>query len=175
MTTTDTVETTEPTPEPKRRRTLPVLAVLVLLAVTAAVAVLHARQDSAARVEAARAEATRAAGERISAILSYAHDTLDRDLAAAERSVTGGFARDYLELQRTMIRPAAVRDRISTRTTLSALGVVRGDDQQVVVLAFINQLTTSSRQTTPLIEGARVRVTLEQVGEEWRVSKMDTV
>ncbi|MEV4729310.1 hypothetical protein [Saccharopolyspora sp. NPDC049426] len=174
-TTADAVEEQEVAENPGRRRITTALVVAVLLAATGAVVVLHQRQDAAARVAAARTAATEVAARRIPEVLSYSHETLDRDLAAAERAVTGGFARDYLELQRTMIRPAAVRDRISTRTTLSALGVVTATDRQVVLLAFINQLTTSSRRPAPLIEGARVRVTLEKVGEDWLVSTLDTV
>lgn len=175
MTTTETAGTAEATESPRRRRLVPALVVAVLLVTSAAVVVLYLRQEAAARASAARAEATQVATRRIPEVLSYGHETLDRDLAAAERAVTGGFAHDYLELQRTMIRPAAVRDRISTRTTLSAVGVVSATDRQAVVLAFINQLTTSASQTTPLIEGARVRVTLDKIGNDWLVSRMDTV
>ncbi|TDC91813.1 MCE family protein [Saccharopolyspora aridisoli] len=174
MTTAEVVEEQEVVEKPGRRRIATALVVVVLLAGSAAVVFLHQRQDAAARVAAARAAATEVATRRIPEVLSCSHESLDRDLAAAERAVTGGFARDYLELQRTTIRPAAVRDRISTRTTLSALGVT-ATDRRVVLPAFINQLTTSSRQPAPLIEGARVRVTMEKVGDDWLMSTLDTV
>ncbi|WP_406689799.1 hypothetical protein REH65_28065 [Saccharopolyspora sp. ID03-671] len=176
MTATDVVDDTGTPAKPKRRPLVPLLVVAILLAATAGVAVLHQRQAAATRLDEARAEATRAAAEHIPEVLGYSHDTLDRDLATAARAVTGPFARDYLELQRTAIRPAATRDRITTRTTLSALGVVTATDDEVVLLAFINQLTTSSRHPTPLIEGARIRVTLTRTPENtWRISTMDTL
>ncbi|SFS71882.1 hypothetical protein [Saccharopolyspora flava] len=176
MTATDVVDDTAAPAKPKRRLLVPLLVVAVLLAATAGVTVLYLRQAEATRVEAARAEATRAAAEQIPEVLSYSHDTLDRDFAAAARAVTGPFARDYLELQRTAIRPAATRDRITTRTTVSALGVVTATDDEVVLLAFINQLTTSSRHPTPLIEGARIRTTLTKTPDNtWRISTMDTI
>ncbi|GAB3696403.1 hypothetical protein [Saccharopolyspora tripterygii] len=174
-TTAEATDEQEAVATPRRRRIVTALVVVVLLAAATGVGVLHLRQAAAARLDSARAEAGRAAAQRIPEVLSYSHDTLDRDLDAAQRAVTGPFARDYLELQRSAVRPAAVRDRISTRTTVSALGVVSAEENRVVVLAFINQLTTSARQTTPLIEGARVRVTLEKTGEDWLVSKMDTL
>jgi Mce-associated membrane protein len=149
--------------------------VVVTVGVAAGVVLLYLRQDQASRVETARAEALHAAREQLPQVLSYRHDTLDRDLDTAFRATTGTFQTDLAELQRTVIRPAAAADKIDTRTTVSDAGVVHGTEQEVVVLAFLNQLTTSQKQSTPRIDGARVRVIMLRVGDGWLISRLDTL
>jgi Mce-associated membrane protein len=124
-------------------------------------------------VDTARNDALQAARQHVPEVLSYSFDTLDKDLDTASQATTGSFSGELSDLQRTVIRPSATTDKISTKTTVSDAGVVRADEQEVVVLAFINQLTTSQKQTTPRIDGARVRVTMAHVGDGWLLSRLD--
>lgn len=151
------------------------LVVVVTVAAVAAVVVLYLRQDAATRVEATRGDALQAARQRLPEMLSYDYRSLDADLATARAALTGPFHREYSELQRTAVRPAAAAQKISTKTSVSAAGVVRASAREVVVLAFINQVTRSERQSTPRIDGARVRVTMRHLGDRWLVSRLDTV
>ncbi|NKQ51677.1 hypothetical protein HFP15_02135 [Amycolatopsis sp. K13G38] len=168
-------------PESKRRsllRRIPltaVIAAVLVLAAGAAALVLQGRASQADRVEAARSAALQAARQHVPEVLSYNADTVDKDLAAAVSATTGQFRAELSDLQRTVIRPSATADKISTRTTVSDAGVVRAAEHEVVVLLFINQLTSSQKQTTPRVDGARVRVTMQDVNGDWLVSALQPV
>jgi hypothetical protein len=150
-----------------------VAAALVLVA--AAAAVFFGLQAHHAKADAeARADALAAAQKRVPTLLSYDSATLDEDLANAEAQTTGDFAADYGKILDDVVKPQAKARKISTTATVTAAGVVRGDTDEVVVLIFLTQTTTSGKDGTT-IAGSRVEVTMAPVGSDWKIASLKPV
>ncbi len=165
---------TRPAPPavPARRRPadllLLVAGVVVALVLTAAVLTLRVRAED--RTEQARTDAVAAAESRAVDLLSYDYRHLARDFARARSGLTGGFAADYRRTTESVVRPTAEQVRAVVTADVVASSVVRAGQHRVVVLLFVNQTTTSTRVDGPQIDLNRVRMTMQQVGGDWKVS-----
>ena len=150
---------------------LAALAVLAVLAV--ALAGYLFTQPSQASVEAATADARAAAERAVVPVLSYDHRTLDEDQEAAHEVLTSDYQDQYDRLF------AVVKDNAgSTQTVVEAefvaSAVVRGSEDRVDVLVFVNQSTTNAQSKQPVVYRNQVRMQMERVGEEWLVDCMIT-
>ena len=96
-------------------------------------------------------------------LLSYDYRHLDRDFARAEKGLTGQFADDYAKTTESVVRPTAEQVQAVSRPTWPPSSVVRAAQNQVVVLLFVNQTTTSTRLEGPKVDLNRVRMTLDRV------------
>jgi Mce-associated membrane protein len=161
------------------RRALPgvptwLLAAVAVLAVLAvALAGYLFTQPSQASVEAATADARAAAERAVVPVLSYDHRTLDEDQEAAHEVLTSDYEDQYDRLF------AVVKDNAgSTQTVVEAefvaSAVVRGSEDRVDVLVFVNQSTTNAESEQPVVYRNQVRMQMERVGEEWLVDCMIT-
>ena len=93
-------------------------------------------------------------------ILSYDYRHLDADFAAARKALTGSFASDYRATTSKMVRPGAEQYHVVVKAEVAAESVVSATADQVVVLLFVNQTTTSTRLDGPRVDLNRVRLTL---------------
>jgi Mce-associated membrane protein len=152
-------------------RLLAGLLALALSALTAFGLVAY-RVRSDQRVETARDQAMAAAHDHAQAILSYDYRHLDADFAAARATLTGGFARDYKVTTTTLVRPGAEQYHVVVKAEVAAQSVVSATADQVVVLLFVNQTTTSTRLDGPKVDLNRVRLTLVKRGGDWLVNKV---
>ncbi|WP_418955718.1 hypothetical protein [Streptomyces tritici] len=159
------------------------LAVLVALCVAATV-LLGLRYRDAERTAQARTQAPAAAVEGAPVILSYDHRRLDRDFAAARRHLTGPFLDQYEKTTTTVVAPTAKKYRGVVKATVAkppngdatpAASVVSASPERVVVLLFMNQVTTSTQVTTPRLDLNRVRMTLVRTPQGWKVSAVDAL
>ncbi|MER7521279.1 hypothetical protein [Streptomyces sp. NPDC126499] len=168
-----------------RRPGLPgaVLAVLVLLCV-AATTLLGLHYRDAERTAQARTAALAAAREAAPVILSYDHRHLDRDFAAARARLTGPFLAEYGKTTTTVVAPTARTYRGVVKATVAtppngdpspAAAVVSASPDRVVVLLFMNQVTTSTQIPTPRLDLNRVRMTLVRTPQGWKVSAVDAL
>jgi Mce-associated membrane protein len=175
----------DPTPRRGRRPGLlgAVLAVLVVLGVVAG-AVLGWSYREAERTAQARTAALAAAQKAAPAILSYDHRHLDRDFAAARAHLTGPFLDQYGKTTKTVVAPTAQQYRGVVKATVAkppsgdaapAASVVSASPDEVVVLLFMNQLTTSTQVATPRLDLNRVRMTLVPTPQGWKVSAVDAL
>jgi len=168
-----------PTPGGSRWRVpqlplLAMLAVLVLLAGSAAVAVtLGERREQA--LSDARTAAVEQARTAAVTVLSYDHETLDEDFAAALALSTGEFAEEYARTSEAAVRPVAEETRAVVEADVVSAGVVSAGPQEVRVLLFVNQTTTSTRADGPRTDQNRVRMTMQKVGDRWLVSAVDAL
>lgn len=165
-----------PASPPRRRpdpRLLVAALVVVVLAVTAGLLAVRARAEE--RLERARTAALAAAESHAVVLLSYDHRTLDRDFARARTVLTGPFAEDYATTTEEVVRPSAEQVKAVVTAEVAASSVVRASADRVVVLLFVDQTTTSTRLDGPKIDLNRVRMTLQRVGQEWRVSAVDAL
>jgi len=150
---------------------LAALLVITLIAV-AALSLVAFRIRAGDRVETARDQATAAAQSDAVSILSYDYRHLDRDFAAARKTLTGSFARDYRATTSQMVRPGAAQYHVVVKAEVAASSVVSATADRVVVLLFVNQTTTSTRLAGPRVDLNRVRLTLVKVGGSWLVSNV---
>ena len=164
-------------PARPRRRTsrsdlLVVVAGLVAVALVLTALLLAVRARSEDRVEQARTAALAAAETHAVDLLSYDYRHLDRDFARAGKALTGSFADDYATTTETVVRPTALEVKAVVTAEVAASSVVRASQNQVVVLLFVNQTTTSTRVEGPKVDLNRVRLTLTRVDGDWLVSKV---
>ena len=150
------------------------LAGLLAVALTALATfgLLAYRARAGEQVETARDQAMAAAHEHAAVILSYDYRHLDADFAAARRTLTGSFARDYRATTSKMVRPGAEQYHVVVKAEVAAESVVSATADQVVVLLFVNQTTTSTRLDGPRVDLNRVRMTLVKVDGRWLVNKV---
>jgi len=158
-------------PQRSGTRLLAGLLALTLSALTAFGLVAYRVRDDQ-RVETARDQAVAAAHDNAEAILSYDYRHLDADFAAARAKLTGGFARDYKVTTTKLVRPGAEQYHVVVKAEVAAQSVVSATADQVVVLLFVNQTTTSTRLDGPRVDLNRVRLTLVKVDGRWLVNKV---
>jgi Mce-associated membrane protein len=158
-----------------------VLAVLVVVGVVVGTLLASAYRhgDSTQR---ARTQALSAARTAAPAILSYDYRHLDRDFAAALSHLTGPFRDEYRRTTSTVVAPTAKQYHGVVKATVAqpaggeqAASVVSASPGKVVVLLFMNQLTTSTRLDTPRLDLNRVRMTLTHTADGWKISAVDAL
>ncbi|WP_353617092.1 hypothetical protein [Mycolicibacter senuensis] len=158
-----------------RRKTLALAA--LLSATTVSAGVLYAgvhRFDRQSDVAAAQS-AVEAASSGTVALLSYAPETLDRDLDRARTLMTGGFSTYYGKFSNDVVAPAVRTKGIkaSAQVLNAALMEIRSKDAKVLV--FLNQETVSRDRPEPARTASSVVVSLTRTDNEWRISALDPV
>lgn len=119
--------------------------------------------------------AVAAASSGTVALLSYAPDTIDADLATAKSHMTGEFLTYYGKFTADVVAPA-VRDRgvkASARAVDAALMEIQPTEAKVLV--FLNQETVSRDRPEPAYTASSVLVSLAKVDGEWLISAFDPV
>ncbi|MEV5652039.1 twin-arginine translocation pathway signal [Nocardia sp. NPDC052254] len=125
--------------------------------------------DSAARAVGA------AASNGSVAILSYAPESLDRDLTNAKSFLTGDFATYYGQFTDQVVAPAAKDKAVKTSAVVVRSAVQEMHPDSAVVLVFINQTTTTKDKPDPSMTSSSVKVSLREVGGKWLISAFDPV
>jgi Mce-associated membrane protein len=145
------------------------------VALVATAGLLAQRSRHLGAADTARDRALAAARAEAAAFLSYDYRHLDRDFAAAKAGLTGRFAGEYAATSDQVVRPAATQYQAVVKADVVALSVVDASPDQVVVLAFVDQTTTSTRLAGPRVDANRVRMTLVPVHGRWKVSAVDAL
>jgi Mce-associated membrane protein len=135
------------------------LVALLVAALAVGGVLLVQQRDHDARQRAAE-QALAAAQTAVVAVLSYDYRHLDEDFAAAEALTAQPFTAEYQRTTAKAVRPVAVKNAAVVKASLSAAGVVRATADRVVVLAFVNQTTSSSRLQRPQVDQNRVELTM---------------
>jgi Mce-associated membrane protein len=118
-------------------------------------------------------DAARTAQDSIVAILSYQPATVQQSLeAAAHDRLTGTFLDDYTQLIKTVVVPEAVGKRITVSAKVPATAVVSADPHRAVLLAYVDQTTTTG-SAAPTRSNSAVRVTMDNVDGRWLISGFD--
>ncbi|MGB3771488.1 MAG: h domain protein [Rhodococcus sp. (in: high G+C Gram-positive bacteria)] len=160
-----------------RRRTLVTMiaAVVVMLVAIGSVGALVVRHQRLDAQESARADVVRVASDQAVAMLSYRHETVDEQLAAAAGGLTGDFRDQYQKLVAEAVAPSAKEKSIDTAVTVVGASVESLDGRDATVLLFLNQVTTSAETPDPTTTGSRVTVGLTDVDGNWAVSGLAPV
>lgn len=172
-----------PPVRPLRRAVVTAALALALLAVLAAGAVLTIQYRDATRTDQARSAAIAAAERAAPVIFSYDYRHLDQDFATAEALLTGPFHDQYATTTQKVVKPAALQYQGVVKAVVAkpadggapAVSVISASPDQVVVLAFINQSTTSTRVTGTQVDQNRVMLTFTHTPQGWLVSAVDAL
>ena len=124
---------------------------------------------------AARNQVTEAAREGTVALLSYAPDTLDKDLANAKSHLTGEFLTYYGQFTDKFVAPASRQRGIKTEASVIRAAVSEMRPERAVVLAFVNQVTTSKERPDPSLATSSVLVTLVKSNGRWLISEFNPI
>jgi Mce-associated membrane protein len=108
-------------------------------------------------------------------ILSYDHRHLEQDFAKGRTHLTGQFAKDYDQTTSKGVAELAKTYKAVVRAEVMSSSVVSATRDRVVLLMFVNQVTTSTRVEGPKLDQNRVRLTLEKVDGRWLVSELDAL
>lgn len=146
--------------------------VIVLALLAAGVGALWWQDHRHDQIEAAREAAIQTTTKRLAGILSYQHSTVDKDLTTAQNHLTGDFKDKFATLGHKFVAPSAKRDKITTTAKVVDSSVVSATPTDVVALVYVNQTTQSATLSEPRIDNSRLRVSLTQVDDHWRVSDL---
>ncbi|MFJ8633721.1 hypothetical protein [Streptomyces sp. NPDC093568] len=167
---------------PRGRRLLTLVLGILLLAALVATAVLGWQYRDGHRTESARTQALTAAQKAAPVILSYDYRHLDKDFASARTHLTGGFRAEYGKTTKAVVGPTAKKYRGIVKATITApatetpaASVVSASPDKVVVLLFINQVTESTQVSGARVDLNRVRMTMTDTDEGWKVSGVDAL
>lgn len=154
---------------------LSVLAGLVVLALLAAAGGLVVADRQQQALSDARTAALAQAREHAETVLSYDHESLDGDFAAALAVSTGDFAKEYGRTSEAAVRPLATQTKATVTAEVVEAGLVEATRSRAVVLLFVNQTTTSTRADGPQTDLNRVRMTVVRDGGRWLVEQVDAL
>lgn len=161
----------------RRRRWLPALLAVLLIASAGAAGGVYwwiYRPDQQTNV-AAQDRARDAARDGTVALLSYAPDTLDKDLANAKSHLTGEFLKYYGDFTDKIVAPAAKQKGVKTEATVTRAAVSEMHPDRAVVLVFVNQVTTSKDRPDPALATSSVMVTMVKQDGRWLISEFNPV
>jgi Mce-associated membrane protein len=145
------------------------IAMSVLL-VLGSLAVARHKATDVARRGAAQA-AQRAAVD----VLSADYRQLDGDIKRAESRLTPSFRKDYAQLAQKAFGQLARDNHLLLSSTVVGYGVRDASPNRVVVLVFVDQVSTTQKQPTPKLAQNRVRMTMRKIDGHWLVDKIDAL
>jgi Mce-associated membrane protein len=145
-------------------------ALVLLLAVAAGL--LKWKDSSIRTTELARSQTIAAARDSTIALLTFRFDTVDQDVAAAQKRLTGGFRDSYTQRAQKELIPNAKQRHVSATAVVPGVASESASRDHAVVLVFVNQAIQIG--DSPPAEGSSsARVTLDKIGDRWLVSGFD--
>lgn len=148
---------------------------VVVIALVALVAFLGKGYLDDRATEQARVDAVAAASDQAAKMLSYNYNEVDQQLAAAADGLTGDFRDEYTTLVEGTIAPGAKEKKLTVQATVQAGSVVSASPDDVVVLLFVNQITTSADVPDAATTGSRVRMEMHKDGDRWLTGRLTPV
>jgi len=150
---------------------------LLLVAAAAGTAGLYFGQyrDDQQTNDAAAKSAIGAASDGTVALLSYAPDKLESDLAAAKSHLTGDFLTYYSKFTDQIVAPAAKEKAVNTKAAVKRAAIAELHADSARVLVFLDQTTTSKDAPEPIQTASSVMVSLTKVHSAWLISAVDPI
>lgn len=172
-TSTDDVEPVEaPAPPARRGRAVPLVLVALALALAVAAGVLAWANHRQAQELAAGEEAMDVVPSRIEELLSYTPSTVASDITTEKQWLTGDFADELTARITDRVAPAAEEAEVTTEASVTAVGVDTQSRDRVELLLFVNVTTSTAKAEEPEVQGSRVRVVAQRVGDDWLISDL---
>jgi Mce-associated membrane protein len=120
-------------------------------------------------------QAISAARDGTVALLSYAPDSLDKDLANAKSHLTGEFLKYYSQFTDQIVAPAAKQKGVKTEATVARAALSELHPDNATVLVFVNQVTTSKDRPDPALATSSVMVKLTKTDGHWLISEFNPI
>ncbi|WP_234807784.1 hypothetical protein [Mycolicibacterium bacteremicum] len=108
-------------------------------------------------------------------LLSYAPDTLDRDLQRAQELMSGEFLTYYGKFSNEVVAPAVRERGIKASAKVLDVAVMEMHPDSAKVLLFLNQETTSRDRPEPALTASSVVVSMTKADGNWLISALDPV
>lgn len=172
---TDAAESADGRTRTARWKTLAGPVILVATAVLAAALYITVHRPDQQSAAAAAQSAIDAASSGTVALLSYAPETLDRDMERARTLMAGGFATYYGKFTADVVAPAVRTKGIKASAQVLNAALMEIGSNEAKVLVFLNQETASRDRPEPARTASSVIVSLTKTDNEWRVSALDPV
>jgi Mce-associated membrane protein len=152
-------------------------AVLALLVAGSGVAayLLDTQTSDKTATQQERDAAVAAAKTEIPQILSYNYKTLNADLARASADTTGQFSGQFGVLASQLIGPNATKQQTVTKAAVATAAAVDSSGDEVTVLVFLDQSTTSKAQPKAQVSSGQLRVTMQKVNGRWLVEQFQAL
>jgi len=147
-----------------------VVAVLVLLG--AALGLLAVRSAGAGPLQDDRDHALDAARSAARAVFSYDYRHLAKDFAAGRAVTTGAFRAEYERTTGKLVGDVAPQYKAVVVAEVSSAGVVDAHPGRVLVLAFVNQESTSTLTAAPKITQSRLELTMVERDGHWLIEQI---
>ncbi|WP_285029992.1 hypothetical protein [Mycolicibacterium sp. lyk4-40-TYG-92] len=144
----------------------------LVLALGGATGYLQWKDVSLSQTDTAKKESTKAATDGTIALLSYKPETVEKDLEAAKKYMTGNFLDSYTSLTRDVVIPGSKQKKISAVATVPAAAWTKASPNHAVVMLFVDQ-TMIIGDSAPTSTASSVRVTLDKVDNRWLISQFD--
>lgn len=150
-----------------------IVTVLGLLVAGSGVAagLLDTQTSNDAATQQNRDAAVAAAKTEVAQILSYNYKTLNADIARASADTTGQFSGQFGVLASQLIGPNAVKQQTVTKAVVPVAAAVDSSGDEVTVLMFVDQSTTSKQQPKAQTNASQLRVTMQRVNGRWLVEQ----
>ena len=168
---------TGPTTAPAARGSRGLTAALaVLVVLLAALAwVIGLPTQPAERYGEARLDALAAARTASVDLLSVNYETLEVGKAKAAEHLAPKFRAEYTKFFADL-QTTATRNKLVLTSSVVAGGVTSvKDSHHVVVLLFIDQVSTNAVRSSPRIDQNRVRLRMVEQGGKWLVEGLDAI
>jgi Mce-associated membrane protein len=149
-----------------------VLVGLLTAVMVAGVAFLGLRLRAESQTEAARSEATVASRDAARLLFSYDHTTLEEDFAAGLSVTTGDFRDEYSRTTKDVVTELAEQYQAVVEATVVESAVVEASPDEVTVLVFLDQATTSTQISGRQVDQSRVRMRLVEREGRWLVAEV---
>jgi len=130
----------------------------------------NAEEASARALHSALIQSPSVAEQAAVPLLSYRYDTIDKDLAEAQRYLTDEFRPGYTASIDRLVRREAARARATVEAEVLSSGVVEASGESAEVLLFVNQTTTSPTRSEPTTALNRVVFSMVQRDGTWKVA-----
>lgn len=132
----------------------------------------RAEEESARALHSAVIQAPSVAEKAAEAVLSYQHDTMDKDVAQARAFLSDDYAPSYVNSVKQLVSGAAAEQKATVKAEVLSAGVVQASGERSDVLLFVNQTTTSATRTTPQTALNRVVFTMVRGDGGWKVDEI---
>ena len=148
------------------------VVVIAALAIGTVLAVANQRRTDVNR---AAGEVTSTVDRQVTAMLSYDHATVEKQLDAAGSGLTPQFRPEFSRLVADAVIPGAREKQINTKVIVAGSSIVSLERDRAELLMMLNQLTTSAAAPDPSTTGSRVLVTAVRSGDTWLVDSLKPI
>lgn len=147
------------------------LLIAVALVLSVAVGVLAYNVAGEQAAEEAGPKAMNQAKSSVQQLLSYDYRTIESDLENGKSLTTGDFRKEW-ERDAPRLLQVAQENQTVLQTVPMSAAVSSATEDEVVVLVFATQASTTAKDTRTKLGTPRLRVTMRLSGDKWLIARL---